>query len=203
MFGAVAVGDSFPAKLDAALLDLTLPRQLAPMLTDWGVQDSDVLIHSLGVTLWTLLGDRLGYASVAEIPASSKGGFALLGDKVRSDCGWFDRQSKENEVLIEFERFTNLTSDEAKLRLKVQNLLLAHQRFNDAPRHLVLAYWTKALVNVPEHKKFSSLIRQGFTLPITNEQIPGTVRASFHCFQFYLQCDRNGLLKLSEIIRRF
>lgn len=197
------MADSFSTKLDAALLDLALPRELIPMLTDWGVQDSDVLVHSLGVTLWTLLGNRLGYVSVAEIPAPLKGDFALLGDKVRSDCGWFNRQNRENEVLIEFERFTNINQDEMKLRSKVQNLLLAHQRFGDAPRNLILAYWTKALVNVPDHQKFNSLLRQGFALPITNERIPGTLNATFHCFQFHLQPDKKGLLKLTEIIRRF
>ena len=187
--------------MDESLLDL--PRELTPMLTDWGVEDSDVMIHSLGATFWTLLGDRLGYASVAEIPAPSKGEFAFLGEKVRSDSGWFNRQTTENVSLIEFERFTNVQPDEAKLRLKVQNLLLAHQRFGDAPRHLVLAYWTKALVNVPEHKAFNSLIKQGFTLPVTNERVPGTLDAKFYCFQFLLQPAQNGLLKLTEIIRRF
>jgi len=195
------VVDSFSRLLDESLLKL--PHELTPMLTDWGVEDSDVMIHSLGVTFWTLLGDRLDYAAVAEVPAPSKGSFAYLGDKVRSDSGWFNRQTGENEVLVEFERFTNIQQDETKLRSKMQNLLLAHRRWGDAPRHLVLAYWTKSLVNMPQHSAFNSLLRQGFTLAVTNERIPGTLNTSFHCFQFLLQPERNGLLKLTEIIRRF
>lgn len=171
-----------------------------PILTDWGVQDSGIWVHSLGCSLWTLLGSRLGFVSTSEAPAPARGPYGFVGVDVRSDSVWFDRESREPRLLLEFERYGGLI-DAGKLSGKVKNLLLAHHRWAEAAELLVLAYWTNGLASLPQHSKLVRVIREGFDTP-ARERVYGSSEVSLLFFQFVMREDRDGLLRLTEIIER-
>jgi len=86
-----------------------------PFLTQWGVKDEDVLIHSLGVSFWTVLGYQLGFTSICECPVPPS--TANLG--IRSDAVWFSKQEKTPLVFVEFERYQGSCSDKVKLEKKL------------------------------------------------------------------------------------
>jgi hypothetical protein len=171
-----------------------------PTLTDWGVRDSGVWVHSLGCSLWTVLGARLGFVATSEAPAPARGPYGFVGVDVRSDAVWFDRESRETRLLLEFERYGGLT-DAGKLLGKVKNLLLAHHRWGETAELLVLAYWTNGLASLPQHSELVRVLRQGFETP-ARERVFGSSRASLHFFQFVMREGRDGLLRLTEIIER-
>ena len=55
-----------------------------PVLFHPGVKDEDVLIHSIGCSLWITVGHELGFSAVVEAPAP-----AAAGCDIRSDSVWF------------------------------------------------------------------------------------------------------------------
>jgi hypothetical protein len=171
-----------------------------PVLTDWGVQDSGVWVHSLGCSFWTLLGARMGFVATSEAPAPALGTYRFIGVDVRSDSVWFDRESREPRLLLEFERYGGLI-DAGKLLGKVKNLLLAHHRWGETAESLVLTYWTNGLASLPQHAELVRVLRQGFETP-ARERVYGSSKASLLFFQFVMREDRDGLLRLTEIIER-
>lgn len=175
-------------------------REIMPVLTDWGVQDSGVLVHSLGCSFWTLLGARMGFIATSEVPAPALGAYRFTGVDVRSDSVWFGRESREPRLLLEFERYGGLL-DAGKLLGKVKNLLLAHHRWGETAELLVLAYWTNGLASLPRHAELARVLRQGFETP-ARERVYGSSKASLLFFQFVLREDQDGLLRLTEIIER-
>jgi hypothetical protein len=96
----------------------------------------------LGISYLTLLGDRLGYVSVTEVPAPCTGKYAYVGNDIRSDAVWFNRLTKEPSAITEFERYSG-KEDNLKLENKAKNLLLAYHRWSVKAELLILAYWTK------------------------------------------------------------
>lgn len=174
--------------------------EILPILTDWGVQDEGVCIHSLGVTFLTILGHRLGYVAVAEMPAPKQGKYAHVGDDVRSDSVWFDRASRYPLLIAEFERYNGFV-DKTKLEGKVNNLLLAQHRWNETAELLMLAYWTKGLVSLPEHAELGQIIKRGFETQ-AKERVFGCMKGKLVFFQFVMRETRDGLLHLAQIIHR-
>jgi hypothetical protein len=185
--------------LRGRLSDINEAREIMPVFTDWGVWDSGIWVHSLGCSLWTLLGSRLGFVATSEAPAPARGRYAFVGLDVRSDSIWFDRALREPRLLLEFERYGGLI-DASKLLGKVKNLLLAHHRWAESAELLVLAYWTNGLASLPQHSELVNVLREGFETP-ARERVYGT-EASLLFFQFVMREDRDGLLHLTEIIER-
>lgn len=128
-----------------------------PVLGTVGVRDEDVLVHSLGCSLWTILGHELGFAAVVEAPAP-----AAVGADIRSDSVWFDRDGWRPRVLVEFERFESGDRGQTNLLIKAQNLMEAAARWGLEPRLLVLSAWSHGVVNAPSTDAYRGLLRGGF-----------------------------------------
>lgn len=186
--------------IPAALQSFDLAEKLLPIWTNWGILDTSCSIHSLGVSFLTLLGKELDYVAVSEFPVPRQGQYAHAGNDVRCDSVWFHRQTRSPVLLSEFERYTG-NSDRGKLKEKVKNLLLAHHRWSDTPRWLVLAYWTEGLVSPPDHSQLHHIVKQGFETP-ERFRVEGARHAQLLCFQFILEKDSSQALRLHKIIQR-
>ncbi|MBK8988205.1 MAG: hypothetical protein IPM39_19420 [Chloroflexi bacterium] len=121
-------------------------QQQFPMLTTSGISDSDVTIHSHFLSYLAALSQPLGYSGVVECPLISLGDktWAQLGD-VRPDMVWFDKGRNLPVAAFEFERFE--TQREAKLREKVENLVIAYWQSQQRLTAAVLIYWARSGVS--------------------------------------------------------
>jgi len=180
------------------LIDGHYCRETFPILSEWGVMDEDVLMHSIGVSVWTQLGYHLGFMSVCEIPSPGvKGG----QDEIRSDSVWFDKETRKPSAIIEFERFNGSEAHKQKLNSKVQNLLHVKNRWGVDRACLVLAYWSVGLTSLPDHHKLKQTVRNGF-IALNGQRISGCMVSELLFFHFVFQADRSGQLRLDEIIPR-
>ncbi len=179
------------APIDAA-------RELLPIWTDWGVQDSQVWVHSLGVSFWTLRGRQLGHVAMCEAPAPAGAPHSEVG--FRLDSIWIDRRTQRPLLLAEFERYEG-QQDAAKLSGKVQNLLIAHRRWDETASILTLSYWTKGLATLPPHAEFQRMFRDGF-ITAARERVMGSVKGQLLFFQFVLSEGQDNRLRLTHIIPR-
>lgn len=181
--------------------DIELAKRLMPIWTDWGIEDSGLFVHSVGVSYLTVLGNHLGYVSASELPAPHSGEYGLTGDNVRSDSIWFDRQKKTPILIAEFERYSGSVADKHKLEGKMQRLLLAQHRWGNKKRHLLLAYWTKGLVSVPDHSLLRSVVLNGFNASASNRVFGAN--CNLHFLQFVLnESNSSSELVLETIIER-
>lgn len=189
--------------LATKLQNLELAREILPLWTDWGIEDSGVLIHSLGVTFLTSIGQHLGYVSVSEVPVPQQGPFAHVGDDVRSDSIWFDRLNRSPVLIAEFERYSGSDEHKLKLESKVKNLLLAQHRCSPTSKPtaiLLLAYWTKGLASLPKHAELQSIVQRGFETRARQKVLGCNSRLLF--LQFVMQESESNLLHLTRIITR-
>lgn len=129
-----------------------------PMLTGWGVKDEDVMVHSLGCSVWNTLGHQLGFMAIVEAPVPSG-----AGNDIRSDSVWFSYATQTPEVVVEFERYDGSKSDKTKLTSKLMNLLEAYHRWNKKPSLLVLSFWSKNVVSAPDIRDLNQLAKYGAT----------------------------------------
>lgn len=165
-----------------------MAQELVPLWTKgWGVKDRGVLIHSLGVTYLTLLGNRLNYVSVTEVPSPYEGKYACVGNEIRSDTVWFDPITQAPIAIAEFERYSG-KEDNLKLENKVKNLLLAHYRWSVKAELLILAYWTKKLTS-PHGLQLQKIIDRGFVTP-AGENVAGSRTSKLFLFQFVMRENR-------------
>lgn len=171
--------------IPSALQSMEQAQLLLPIWTDWGIQDSGVSIHSLGVTFLTLLGQHLGFVPACEFPAPHQGEYAYVGDDVRSDVVWFDPASRTPILIGEFERYTG-PDDQKKLQGKVANLLLAHHRWGIKASFLLLAYWTKSVVSPPDHNALKQEFQWGFQT-LSRQRVAGTQQGQLLCVRFVLR----------------
>jgi len=163
-----------------------------PVLVDPGVRDQDVLVHSLGCSLWTVLGHELGFAALVEAPAP-----AAAGADIRCDAAWFDRAGWTPSVLVEFERFEGGSRGEDKLSAKVRNLLEAAARWQRSPRLLVLSAWSRGVVNAPPPATFKALLRDGF-INAAGVRIAGNSGLSLLLHRLLLQPSASGRLRMTQ-----
>ena len=179
---------------------LRIAADLFPQSVIRGLPDFSCHIHSFGCTYWTALGPIAGFSALCELPAPNVGIAALMGDNVISDSAWFQKTQDHPEVLVEFERYSDV-GDAAKLVSKVQNLLLGYWRWSQQPQLLVLAYWTKGLRNLPDHHMMRNTIRQGF-ITAARERVPGSPGLDIRFFQFVFEALPPDRWKLVRIIER-
>lgn len=180
------------------LLDLERVRRILPIWTDWGVEDSGVSIHSLGLSYLAHAGKELGYCAVTEMPAPRKGNFKHITADVRSDSVWIDQTSQDVELLAEFERFEGKQKD---LSHKVENLLLAQHRWNNPAAILLLAYWTEGLVALPDHAALRRIVSRGYETQY-REEVAGGRASCLSFLQFVMQRGKDNLMRLSQIVVR-
>jgi hypothetical protein len=179
---------------------LKIAADLFPQAVIRGLPDFSCNIHSFGCTYWTALGQHAGFSAICEMPAPNAGVAALKGDNVISDSAWFAKTQDHPEALVEFERYSD-EGDGGKLVSKVQNLLLGYWRWNQQPKLLIVAYWTKGLRNLPNHQSMRAIIRNGFTTA-ARENIPGTRIVGIRFFQFVFEELSPERWKLVRIIER-
>ena len=187
-----------PKNIIQSLADLELARQIFPIWTDWGVEDSGVSIHSLGLSYLAHAGNKLGFCAVTEIPAPRKGHFKHITADVRSDSAWFNRTTQKVELLAEFERFNGKQKD---LSPKVENLLLAQHRWNNPEAILLMAYWTEGLISLTDHAFLRNIISRGYETQL-KEEVAGGNGACLFFLQFIMQRGKDKLLRLSKIMVR-
>ncbi|WP_434462281.1 hypothetical protein ACMV5L_02915 [Serratia plymuthica] len=129
-----------------------------PLLASGKLLDQDVLVHSLGCSVWNTFGHEQSFMAVVECPAPG-----TFGADIRSDSGWFHKSSASPVCLIEFERFDGSAKGQQKLEEKLKNLLEAAQRWNHSPKTLALSAWSQGLVGAPDTQKLKDICRMGFT----------------------------------------
>lgn len=144
-------------QVHAHVANVTVFGESHPILTVWGVRDEEVLVHSLGCSAWNSLGERLGFMAVCECPAPT-----AYSAGIRSDSVWFSRADRTPQVLIEFERYDGTDTSARKLEEKMRNLVDAANRWQLAPKLLVLSAWSKGLVSAPDTSVLVSTLRKGF-----------------------------------------
>ena len=181
-------------KVEKAISTKDLIARNHPMLTDWGVRDEDVLIHSLGCSAWNSIGQELGYMAVCECPAPG----AYSAD-IRSDSAWFSRASKKPEVLIEFERFDGTDRCVKKLDEKIRNLLDAADRWRQAPNLLVLSAWSQGVISAPNTSGFVDLFHRGFKTGI-GAQVPAMRNVAVLFNRMIFQRSTDGTLTLAYLL---
>lgn len=164
-----------------------------PMLSNWGVRDQDVLIHSLGCSAWNELGSELGFMAVTECPVPM-----THGADIRSDSTWFNRSQRTPDVLIEFERFDGTDRGQKKLDEKLCNLLEASMRWGDIPSVLILSAWSKGVVSAPNKELFLQRCRQGFKSSV-GAQVPAIRNTAVLFSRFIFEIERSGILLLKQI----
>ena len=179
---------------------LAFARGAFPVWVERGLPDYSLTLHSAGTSYWAALGHHLGFTGLAEFPAPPEGPFAHVGDDVRSDAAWFDRRTHRPVLLAEFERYEG-EQDGPKLQAKVDSLLLAHHRWGQSARFLVLAYWTKGLVGLPRHEELRQRFRTGLTTRAM-EQVHGSAAGEVLFFQFILRETPEGQWRLWQIRAR-
>jgi len=192
--------DELRRRLTEECASLAVAREVLPLWTDRGLADYSCTLHSAGVTYWTSLGQRLGYQAFVEMPPPLRGAYAHVGLDVRSDSAWYSRDSVRPSVLVEFERYAGAI-DEGKLMAKVSNLLLAHHRWEQAAGALVLAYWTKSVATLPDHRAMKERVRSGFETA-AKERVAGSSSCRLLIFQTVLRQTADGTWRLWQMIER-
>jgi hypothetical protein len=193
------MADELGARITEQVQNLRLARELFPSWVETGFKDYSCTVHSYGISFWTALGQAMGYEAICELPAPSNGRYSAVGDDVRSDSAWFDRQSSEPILLVEFERYDGL-ADKDKLMGKVSNLLLAHHRWGQRAR-VVLAYWTKGLCDCPDHAMLANRFKCGYHTSAM-ERVEGSGIGTLLIYQFILRECEIGRWRLWQIRER-
>lgn len=138
--------------------DIAWIRDTFPLMTSGKLLDQDVLVHSLGCSVWNTFGHEQSFMAMVECPAPG-----TFGADIRSDSGWFDKAAASPLCLVEFERFDGSIRGQQKLEEKLKNLLEAAQRWGHSPKTLVLSAWSQGLVSAPDTQKLKEICRLGFT----------------------------------------
>lgn len=133
-------------------------KKAFPLMTSGKLLDQDVLVHSLGCSVWNTFGHEQSFMAMVECPAPG-----TFGADIRSDSGWFDKAAVSPLCLIEFERFDGSLRGQQKLEEKLKNLLEAAQRWGGTPKTLILSAWSQGLVSAPDTQKLKAICRSGFT----------------------------------------
>lgn len=138
--------------------DVAWIKNTFPLMTNGELLDQDVLVHSLGCSVWNTLGHEHAFMAVVECPAPG-----TFGADIRSDSSWFEKNAASPCCLIEFERYDGSLRGQHKLEEKLKNLLEAAQRWSHFPTTLVLSAWSQGLVSAPDTQKLKEICRSGFT----------------------------------------
>jgi hypothetical protein len=143
--------------LSAEFKTLAFAKSDFPMLTDWGVEDFSVTIHSLGCSYLSALGRRLGWWAMSEYPVRVSLG--ATGYSLRPDVAWWSRLTPAVALLGEFERFE---PGQRNLVAKARNLLRAHHELGEQPRVLLLVAWAIAGTDLRGMDEVRAVSHDGF-----------------------------------------
>ena len=151
---------------------LAFAHEMFPMLTDWGVKDEHIYIHSLGCNYLSALGRHAGFWAMNEFPVRIEN-----GRYIRPDVVWWARDSGDLGLVGEFERF--VPGQERKLFEKARNLMETYQALGRRPLVLLLMAWTVAGTDLSGTWAARSVAFEGCQLN-GGERIPGL--ESTRCF---------------------
>lgn len=146
---------------------LSFMAEAFPMLTEWGVEDFSLTIHSMGCNYLSALGRRLDFWAMSEYPVR------LLQNgsgAIRPDAVWWEKTDQGIILLGEFERFD--PSCKNKIAEKAKNIIKAHYEVGEHPRLLVLMVWTMAGNDLSFLKSVQKLASEGFRAS-NGKLIPG------------------------------
>lgn len=182
------------------LKDPAFLNTVMPSLTLWGLKDEDVLVHSMGVSLWNTLGHELNHMAVAECPAP-----IAAGDSIRSDSAWFNKETRQPCVLIEFERYDGSEGSKQKLLEKLSNLMEAAGRWEVSAHNLfekpllILAAWNIDIVSAPNVKSLAQQACSGTTNRL-GVPVPSINATNFLFCRFMFESMPDGTIRLNDII---
>lgn len=150
---------------------LEFARAEFPMLTNWGVRDESVSVHSLGFNYLAALGRHLGFWAATEYPIRVGNSF------VRPDFVWWSKKDQQVRLIGEFERFE--AGQQAKLVDKAKNLMLSYQALDRSPEAMILVPWTIAGTDLAGNSAARAVAYDGFRAS-AGRLIPGVgTEASF------------------------
>jgi hypothetical protein len=175
------------------LLTLKFARDTFPMLTDWGVEDFSVTIHSLGCNYLSALGRDLGFWSMSEYPVKLA---AHNCSSIRPDVVWWSRPEKHISLLGEFERFSQ--GQQQKLLAKARNLLLAHYETGEEARLLLLLSWVMAGTDLNVLREITALGHNGFRAD-NGKIVPGLSSDSSLIAAAAIFSNNNGRFRLQGV----
>jgi len=164
-----------------------------PSIKKHGVMDEDVLLHSIGCSIWNTLGHELGYSAIVECPAPPS-----AGNDIRSDSVWFERDTNEPRVLIEFERYDGSDYGKKKLDEKLSNLMEAACRWDKKPELLILSAWSQGIVSAPDTGGFKQKVMGGIKTK-RGLQIPGLSQSQFLFNRFFFEIGNDQRLRLQQV----
>ena len=124
------------------------------MLTDWGVRDEGMQIHSMGCNYLAALGRHHGHWAINEYSL-----FTDSGRGIRPDAIWWERPSRAPVFLAEFERY--VPGQEQKLKEKVDNLLESHHALSRTPVVLLLLCWVTSGTDLGRARNVGSTMVDG------------------------------------------
>jgi len=186
-----------PNRIMTEMSSLGFVSKTYPMLTDWGVRDEAVLVHSLGCSVWNTLGQELGFMALTECPVPM-----THGADIRADSTWFDLELRKPMVLIEFERFDGTARGQQKLDEKMCNLLEASMRWKNSPSVLILSAWNEGVVSAPDTEKLLGRCRNGFKSSAGLQVAPlHNVTVIFNRFVFTVESNGGLVLKQTRCVR--
>ena len=168
-------------------------QHTVPALTEWGVMDEDVMVHSIGVSAWNTLGHELGFQAIAECPAP-----AGIGDDIRSDSSWFDKGTQKPVAFIEFERYDGSRADKDKLNNKLANLMEAAYRWSTPSPLMILIAWNKDIVTAPDTESLNHTVINGLKNK-RGQSIPGRHPRDFLFGRFMMSSQKDSTLVLQRI----
>lgn len=144
-------------KIHKEFQNLAFMGDAFPMLTEWGVEDFSLLIHSLGCNYLSALGREFNFWAMSEYPVRIKTGESR---SIRPDTVWWKKPDKEVILLGEFERFE--PSHKQKIIAKARNLIKAHYEIGDGPRILLLMIWAMAGTDLGFLSTIKAMANEGF-----------------------------------------
>ena len=170
---------------------LAFLRDAFPMLTDWGVQDQSVLLHSLGCNYLAALGRHLGFWAINECP------FQVVGGRtIRPDAVWWHRPDQQVTFLAEFERYE--AGQDVKLAGKARNLVETYNALTPNPLVVLLLTWVYAGTDLKGARTAGSVAYSGFQNG-ANKWVRGMHKDHRFLHFFAIFGQQNGQSKLLRI----
>jgi hypothetical protein len=137
---------------------LAFAAEAFPMLTEWGVEDFSLTIHSLGCNYLSALGRHMGFWAISEYPVRIT--TAGSARSIRPDVAWWFKPEANIALIGEFERFD--PHQKQKLVGKARNLLQIHHEIGDQARILLLLAWTLSGTDMSVLTEVRALGHNGF-----------------------------------------
>jgi hypothetical protein len=173
-----------------------------PILCDWGIEDFSETLHSAGINYLAAIGRRAGRVAMTEYPVrvTTPGRWCTpVPGWVIPDAVWWRRETREVELLGEFERYEPGHGKRQTLQEKVRNLLLAHREIGSAATLLLLFVWTLSGIPVTGLDEVRSLVRSGFR-DLGGIMVAGLPSESKVLIATAVFCSFEGQLRLKEVL---